>query len=175
MIKPNHKSSAGSSPNFTHHHHPSLMPQGKPISEDIQWIVVCLGAAFSSDDVAMYTNISERKVRAILAHHKRTGSVDAPKCGRPNLYRKLSEEDIKVCLSYHAVFTAPNHFTPKHLYGTLSSMPDVYLDELQQELKEKHGVSVATSTIWRALVRGGYSMKKVCSKLIDWAIMSDRL
>ena len=62
------------------------MPQGKPISEDIQWIVVHLGAAFSSDDVAMYTNISERKVRVILAHHKRTGSVDAPKHRRPNLY-----------------------------------------------------------------------------------------
>ena len=55
------------------------MPQGKPISEEIQWIVVHLGAVLSPDDVAKYTNISEQKIRAIPAHHKKTGEVDIPK------------------------------------------------------------------------------------------------
>jgi transposase len=42
-------------------------------------------------------------------------------------------------------------------------MPDLYLDELRMELLETCGVSVSESTIWRTLVKGGYSMKKVCN------------
>ena len=49
----------------------------------------------------------------------------------------------------------------KHLFNTLSSAPDLYLDELQLELQERLGVSVSTSTIWRTLKKGGYTMKKV--------------
>ena len=76
----------------------TTMPQGKPISEEVQWIVVRLGAVLPPDDVAMYTNISKRKIRAILAHHKKTGEVDIPKRERPNLYRKLQGDDIEVSL-----------------------------------------------------------------------------
>ena len=54
-----------------------------------------------------------------------------------------------------------HHRTIKHLFKTLSSTPDLYLDELQLELQEKFGVSVSLSTIWRTLRKGGYSMKKV--------------
>lgn len=87
----------------------TAMPQGKPISEDIQWIVVRLGAALSPEDIAMYTNISERKVKAILAHHRRTGEVNIPKREKPSLYRKLQEEDIQVPLLYY--FCCPFYFT----------------------------------------------------------------
>ena len=57
----------------------TTMLQGKPISEEVQWIVVHLGAVLLPDDVAMYTNISKQKIRAILVHHKKTGEVDIPK------------------------------------------------------------------------------------------------
>jgi hypothetical protein len=43
----------------------------------------------------------------------------------------------------------------------LSNTPDLYLDELRWELQEVCGVSVSVSTIWRTLIKGGYSMKKV--------------
>ena len=49
----------------------------------------------------------------------------------------------------------------KHIFKTLSSTPDLYLDELWLELQERHGVSVSISTILRTLIKGGYSMKKV--------------
>ena len=65
------------------------MPQGKLISEDVQWIFFCLGAALSTKDVSMYTNISEHKVKAIQAYHNHTGGVDIPKCENPKLYCKL--------------------------------------------------------------------------------------
>ena len=74
------------------------MPQGKPICKDVQWIIIHLSAELSSEDISMYTNISERKAKAILAHHKRTGGVDIPKCLRPSLYQKLQDEDIRVCI-----------------------------------------------------------------------------
>ena len=72
------------------------MPQGKPISEDIQWIIICLNTNLSPKDVSMYTNVSECKVHAILAHHKKTGKVVIPKREKPTLYRKLKEEDLQV-------------------------------------------------------------------------------
>ena len=100
-----------------------------------------------------------------MAHHKKTGGVVIPKCEKPSMYRKKIFRFFFIyCLSY---FT--DHL--QHLYKTLSSTLDVYLDELQLELIKKHGVGVGTSTIWRTLVKGGYTMKKVCK--IDQLHMSD--
>ena len=75
-------------------------PQGKPISEDVQWIVIHLSANLSTKDVAMYTNISRCKVKAIQAYHNQTSGFDIPKCEKSNLYCKLQEEDIRVCLQH---------------------------------------------------------------------------
>lgn len=72
------------------------MPQGKPISEDIQWIIICLSTNLSPKDVSMCTNISECKVCTILAHHKKTGEVVIPKHEKLTLYRKLQEENLQV-------------------------------------------------------------------------------
>ena len=119
----------------------------------------------------MYTNVSECKVCAILAHHKKTGKVVIPKCENPTLYRKLQEEDLKVF--YFILFYCPFYFTDslQHLYKTLSSTLDVYLDELWLELIEKHGVEVGTLTIWRTLVKGNFTMTNVCKT--DQLCMSD--
>lgn len=45
-------------------------------------------------------------------------------------------------------------------------MPDLYLNELCEELKVESDVCISLSTIWRTLVHSGYSMKKVCICLI---------
>jgi len=75
------------------------MPQGKPVSEDVQWIVVRLGTAMSADDIAMYADLSERKVKDILAHFKQTGEVklEGSKRSRPKLHRTLCDYEIEVC------------------------------------------------------------------------------
>ena len=77
------------------------MPQGKLIFEHVQWVVICLSAGLSTEDVAMYTNISEHKVKAIKAYHDQTSGVDIPECEKLNLYCKLQEEDIRVCLQHN--------------------------------------------------------------------------
>ena len=64
----------------------TTMPQGKPISKEVQWIVIRLGTVLSPEYVAMYLNISKQKIRAILTHHKRTGEVDTPRQEWPNIY-----------------------------------------------------------------------------------------
>lgn len=43
--------------------------------------------------------------------------------------------------------------------------PDIYLDEIQDELQEQHGIVVSISTIWRTLKRLGITSKKVCHQL----------
>ena len=55
----------------------------------------------------------------------------------------------------------------QHLFNTVSTAPDLYLDELRLELQERLGISVSMSTIWRALRKGGYTMKRVRYVMID--------
>lgn len=46
--------------------------------------------------------------------------------------------------------------------GIVRHSPNVYLDELQELLEERCGTKVNEATIWRALSRSGFTMKKVC-------------
>jgi len=48
------------------------MPAGKLITEDIQWIIIRMSPAMSVEDIAMYTDVGECKVRDILAHFKQS-------------------------------------------------------------------------------------------------------
>ena len=91
------------------------MPQGKPVSEDIQWIIIHLGANLSPKDVSMYTNVSEHKVWATLANNKKTGKVIIPKCEKHSLYRKLQEEDLQIFYFYF-------YFTACFILPTVSSI-----------------------------------------------------
>lgn len=72
------------------------MPQGKAVTEAIQWIVIHLSAILSPVDIAAYTDISERKVRDILSYFDRNGDVKVPMRERARLQRSLRDEDIQV-------------------------------------------------------------------------------
>ena len=135
------------------------MPQGQAVSEAIQWTVIRLSATMPSHEISGYTDISDRKIRDIIAHFNKTGDIKGSKRERPTLHRSLQDEDIRVYFNFELLRYA--NYTIKHLFNTLSSTPDLYLDELRLELQEKFGVSVALSTIWRTLKKSGYSMKKV--------------
>jgi transposase len=47
------------------------------------------------------------------------------------------------------------------MLALIDHTPDIYLDEIQHELQEQHGVVVSLSTIWRTLKRLGITSKKV--------------
>ena len=72
------------------------MPQGQAVPESIQWIVVRLSATTPVDEISGYVDLSNRKVRGILAHFKKTGDVNVPKRERPTLHKSLQDEDIQV-------------------------------------------------------------------------------
>jgi hypothetical protein len=50
------------------------------------------------------------------------------------------------------------------LFAMVEDTPDMYLEELRVQLQSHCGIQVSMSTIWRALTRGGYTMKKVCHR-----------
>ena len=76
------------------------MVRGKPISEEIRWVVIWLSMVMSPDDVAMYTDLSVHSIKNILLYFKCLEGVDVPKCLKPQLHRSLCDYDgryIVVC------------------------------------------------------------------------------
>jgi hypothetical protein len=53
---------------LSNHYHSAFMVQGSPVPKVVQWIVVRMGPLLSTQDIANYTDLSERKVRHILMH-----------------------------------------------------------------------------------------------------------
>jgi hypothetical protein len=53
------------------------------------------------------------------------------------------------------------------MFAAIAKTPDVYLEELKQEMLDTCGISVPISTIWKTLTKGGYTMKKVCFWLLS--------
>lgn len=86
--------------------HPHLSTtMGKPVSEDIQWIVIRLSTAMSREDIAMYTGISHRKVNNILSTFNKYGSVKSTTRQKPHVYTSLCDNDIQVP-PFHFLCTA---------------------------------------------------------------------
>ena len=79
----------------------TTMPQGKAVPEAIQWIIIRLSVKMTSHEIAMYTDIGERKIRDILTHFKNTGTVNVPKRERPTLRRSLGDEERQVISAWY--------------------------------------------------------------------------
>jgi transposase len=144
------------------HHLCQLMAKGKAVPKSIRWIVVRLSTTMTEDEISMYTDIGVRTVQKILVHFKQTGNVGELQKMRPQLHRSLCDFDIQVrhnCFVYSQIMTDAHW---QYLHTTLNKTPDLYLDELRLELEQMCGVSVSMSTIWRTLVKSGYTMKKAC-------------
>jgi DNA-binding transcriptional regulator LsrR (DeoR family) len=73
---------------------------GKPLSEEIQWVIIRLSSAMSREDVAMYTGVSQRKVNAVMSTFNKDGTVKVYTRQKPHTYSSLCEDDIQVSLCY---------------------------------------------------------------------------
>jgi transposase len=49
------------------------------------------------------------------------------------------------------------------MLGLLDHSPDMFLDEIQDQLFHQHGIDISLATISRTLKRLGISSKKVCN------------
>ncbi|KAF8067598.1 hypothetical protein FPV67DRAFT_1416013 [Lyophyllum atratum] len=122
------------------------MTRGHRLSKDLRQAIIHMYRTCSIDDIIKYTRCKKRTIQRIL-HQHRTRSVTGLRYSAQEMRgrkRVLTGLDI--------------HF----LQGTVQHSPDIYLDELQVLLERRRGVIASISSIWRALKRSGYSMKKVC-------------
>ena len=106
--------------------------------------------------------VGEHRVQGILAHFQPTGDVQVLKCTKDKVQCTLCDEDVEVCKFVSLSCSCTLKGLIIVLDADIAEVPDLYLDKLRLELEQIHGVSMSLSTIWRALINGGYTMKKVC-------------
>jgi transposase len=137
------------------------MPKGKPISVDLRWAIVRMhGAGVSIKTIAAYTDTSPRQIYRIVNRFLTTGKVLTATQRRTGRTRHLTSSDVAVG-GDNDIRILVTHYPLQFLQGSLDHSCDKYLDELQLGLQETCGRVVSQSTIWRALRRSGYRMKKV--------------
>jgi hypothetical protein len=61
------------------------------------------------------------------------------------------------------------------MVALLEHSPDLYLDEIQEQLGDMHGIDVSLATVSWTLKRLGYSNKKVCFGIFPMATCSTHL
>jgi transposase len=134
------------------------MVQGKAVPESVQWIIVRLSPSMSAEEVAMYTDVGVRTVKKILSHFAQTGEVISRNPAKLHLHRALTDYDIEVSTTISPVSLSITSI--QHMFAALDKTPDLYLEEMRQDLFQRCGVLLDTSTIWRTLIKGGYTMKR---------------
>lgn len=137
----------------------------KAYSEDLRWVLVHLHHKrnLSVDEIERLTGLKPRSIRRVLKYYEETGEVMPPaaKSGRP---RKLDDNDInvsdRICHRFFSGHAQGVSFS-QYLRSCIEHSADYYLDELQTQLEEMCHVKVSMHTIWRALRRQGFTMKRV--------------
>ena len=71
------------------------MTRGRPVSEAIQWTIIRLSATMPLHEISGYTDTSDRKIRDILSHFKKTGAVKSSKRETLTIHKSLQDEDIQ--------------------------------------------------------------------------------
>ncbi|GAW01438.1 Homeodomain-like partial [Lentinula edodes] len=127
------------------------MTRGKPLSKDLRHTIINLRRnCVSLDEIVTKSACKRRTLQRILSQHRKriqgTLLLTTDLRGRK---RKISIEDMKL------------------IHGLLANTPDMYLDELKQQLEERRGTQVSITTIWRTLRQTGYKLKKITRVAIE--------
>ena len=72
------------------------MAKGRKFSPNVQWIAVQLSALLSKDNISIYTGISLRMVKQILAHFEETGTIPDEEKEWQRRSQVLCDEDVNV-------------------------------------------------------------------------------
>jgi hypothetical protein len=128
----------------------SIMARGKAYSEDLAIAIMRLTASMSDDEIVERTGVPGRSIRRMRELFVKTGRPTA----RP-LHPGRRERPQRRVLSVVDL---------AYIRGRLEQSCDMYLDELQAGLMQQRSTrKVSLSTIWRALDREGYTLKRVRS------------
>lgn len=132
-------------------HSLSLMVRGRPLSDDLRRALLNMTKYLDIPTIHRYTGCPIRTIERLLTdwrkHH--TISRDLTARRRGGHKHALSRTDIHLLL------------------GHLDHSPDLYLDEMRDILGTRAGIEVNKSTIWRALSRRGFTMKKLTRNALE--------
>jgi transposase len=85
--------------------------------------------------------------------------------------QEWGDDEISTWRTFRSVLFLHSHTGKlnrlKYILGVLAQNCDSYLDEIQSRLRRNCETNVSLSTIWRALNRAGYSLKKVLEFYYD--------
>ncbi|KAH8798073.1 hypothetical protein DL96DRAFT_1477613 [Flagelloscypha sp. PMI_526] len=107
------------------------MVRGHPLSNDLRLALVTMCRSMSTQEAASLTGVPKRTIQRVLNEYQIRHTHL-----RPNLLGEF-------------------------LRGLVRHRPDLYLNELRVLLEDRIGVSVSESTIWKALNKAGYTIKRV--------------
>jgi transposase len=133
----------------------------RPISEDLCNVLVHMSYKrdLSAKEIETITSVKLRTIQEILKRFRETGTAAKPQA-QITRKGKLDDDQLEVCTDVSR--SSKLHFAwVQYLNMCLQHSPDAYLDELQEQLQDLHGVSVDISTVWRALAKRGFTLKKV--------------
>jgi transposase len=115
-------------------------------------------------EIILNLNISQHVVERTLQLWRDTGEVVSQGPGKKAKRRRVmipDEIDVSSPFPWLSKLSAHSPFTPQFLITLIQQHPKMYLDEMQIQLLQKHGVIVGISTIWDTLMELGLSRKKV--------------
>ncbi|EJD02060.1 Homeodomain-like protein [Fomitiporia mediterranea MF3/22] len=126
------------------------MARGKVLSDDARKIIVKLyqHESFSAQQLSRLADVQQRTIQRILSHWRETGRVERDVLhsrGRPRILDYADTE---------------------YLLGSVDRRCDLFLLELRDELCNACGKEVSDSTVWRALRRVGFTMKRVSINIL---------
>ncbi|KAF8485265.1 hypothetical protein DFH94DRAFT_624763 [Russula ochroleuca] len=112
------------------------------ITPSVKQQLVTMSAYILPCEISHVTQISKRTVNRVLRLQRRTGSVlQRPlQAGRPRTLNGLDIAYLEACIEW---------------------TPDMYLQELREELFQAREVDISVATIHRSLHRRGFSHKQV--------------
>lgn len=139
------------------------MTRGQPFSDDLRQVLIYMGTRSSFSDVIARTGVSKTTLRRLYNEYERNGHILRPKPTVETRGRKskLTAGNVNVCLV--TVEVSATLISIKFIIGNIRQRNDLYLNELHEMLSNRIGVSVDDSTIWKALHKKGFTMKKVRS------------
>jgi hypothetical protein len=113
-------------------------------------------------DIERHTSVKVRTIQKVLKLFHDTRKVRPAKrqVSRPF---KLNQNNVDVSYNCSNCIITLIFFIVQYIEACISHSPDAYLDELLTQLEEACGVKVHESTVWRALKRRGFTLKKVNS------------
>ena len=125
---------------------------------------------FKIDQIATSLKMSRRVVERVLKLWRGEVSEPGPRRSGKRC-RVMDSEEMEVSsLVLFSVFAANMHtLLHQFLLALVERKPDIYLDELQTQLQQQHGLVVGLSTIWDTLVDLGLTRKKVSRNSVVYA------